>query len=264
MVAGCTSTIGIIGGMGPAATNRLCALITEKTPAAGDHEHIPVITYNNPNIASRVDNILFGGDDPAPELIRTAQVLELAGADFLLMPCNSAHHYIHVLSQHVNIPVVDMIALTVAALQERHGDARRIGILASTPTLYCKMFAAPLAQRGLTLIEPDEESQSRIMDAIHSKDGIKGGFKRGPRTILTGAGSELMTRGAQVIIAGCTEVSLVLTSKTAPFPLVDPLELLADEAVGLALSGFKAQRTQTPQEGIDVSLVYHQGVAATP
>ena len=78
-------TIGILGGMGPEATNRLAELITLVTPAARDQDHIPVITYNNPRIPSRVEAIIHGGPSPAAELIRTAQVLERSGAGLLVM-----------------------------------------------------------------------------------------------------------------------------------------------------------------------------------
>ena len=87
-------TIGILGGMGPAATVELMSRIIRQTPAKDDRDHLRMLVDNNPKVPSRIEAIIEGtGADPLPELQRMAQGLEAAGADFLIMACNTAHHY---------------------------------------------------------------------------------------------------------------------------------------------------------------------------
>ncbi len=131
----CVLTIGVLGGMGPEATNRLCALITACTPATKDQDHIPVITYNNSLILERVGAVSGRTESPVPEIIRTARVLEKAGAEILLMPCNLAHHFIIEVQTSVNIPVLNMIEETVNFAVAHYPNLRNVGLLASTPTI---------------------------------------------------------------------------------------------------------------------------------
>ncbi|HEV2803066.1 MAG TPA: amino acid racemase [Pyrinomonadaceae bacterium] len=229
------ATIGILGGMGPEATNQLCALISANTTVAKDQDHIPVITYNNSLIPSRERYAQGNGESPVPEMIRTARVLEAAGATFLLMPCNLAHLFWREVQEAISIPLVNMIEETVKYIDEHHPQSRRIGILASTPTIENGIYQQALRAHGRQLVAPDAYDQTEfVMRAIYGAKGIKGGYKDAPRAMLTGAAKRLVAEGAELIIAGCTEVSLVLSSDNSPFTVVDPLEILARVAVARA------------------------------
>lgn len=233
-------TIGILGGMGPEATNHLCSLITATSPAHRDQDHIPVITFNNSRIPDRV-RAVEGHIDPAsapdfenplPEMIRTARVLEQAGANFLIMPCNLAHYFIGEIRQAIQIPILDMIEETARYTVEEHPQAYKIGLLASTPTIRSGIFARIFQNYERQVVSPDEDEQeAKVMRAIYGSEGIKCGHKERPRALLTDAANRLTARGAQVIIAGCTEVSLVMTQKDAHVPVIDPLQIIAGVAV---------------------------------
>jgi aspartate racemase len=231
------STIGILGGMGPEATNRLCSLITASTPASKDQEHIPVISYNNAGIPDRVSGLRGDGGSPLPEMIRTAQVLEQSGARFLLLPCNLAHAYLDDLRRAVQIPVLDMIEETVKFIVVDYPHCLRVGLLASTPTIEFGIYEDAFrssAQVSLILPTPDVQ-EAQVMRAIYGTDGIKSGHKAGPHRLLMEAAQSLADRGAELIVAGCTEVSLVLNQKNSPFEVIDPLEVIARVAVELAM-----------------------------
>ena len=231
------STIGILGGMGPEATNRLCALITALTPVTRDQDHIPVITYNNPDIPDRVKAASGAGESPVPEMIRTARVLEQAGASFLLMPCNLAHLYITDVQRSVPVPLLDMVEETVKFTIENYPNCKKVGIIASTPTLECGIYEKSFRKQNRILIRPDAgEQESKVMRAIYGHDGIKCGHKTGPRALLMEVAERLVDEGAGVIIAGCTEASLVMTREDSPFVVVDPLEVIARVAVERAMS----------------------------
>jgi aspartate racemase len=237
------STIGVLGGMGPEATNQLCALITANTPVSRDQDHIPVITYNNSHIPGRVQAVRGVGLSPVSEMIRTAQVLERAGADMLLMPCNLAHFFLEEVQAGVSIPILDMIEETVKYTVETYPQCRQAGILASTPTIQCGIYDRAFRKYDKRLLAPDARDQEdKVMRAIYGKEGIKCGHKTVPRALLTHAAERLIAAGAEVIIAGCTEVSLVLTPEHTPFVVIDPLEIIARVAVARAKAGERAPR----------------------
>jgi len=221
--------------MGPEATNQLCALITAHTPVGRDQDHIPVITFNNSLIPSRVSAARGDGESPVPEMIRTARVLEGAGADFLLMPCNLAHLFLADVQAAVQVPILDMIEETVGHIAEHYPQSRQAGILASTPTLQSGLYHESFQKHGKRLLAPDADEQAEtVMQAIYGAAGIKCGYKDEPRALLTRAAERLVEAGAEMIIAGCTEVSLVLSSANSPFEVIDPLEIIARVAVARA------------------------------
>ena len=229
--------------MGPEATNQLCTLITANTPVSRDQDHIPVITFNNSLIPSRVQAIGGGGESPVPEMIRTAQILARAGADMILMPCNLAHFFIEEIQAGVGVPVLNMIEETVKYTVERYTQCRRVGLLASTPTIECGIYDKAFREHDVRLLVPDARDQEdEVMKAIYGSEGIKCGHKSAPRALLTGAAERLVAAGAEVIIAGCTEVSLVLTPEDSPFVVIDPLEIIARVAVARAKAGERAPR----------------------
>ena len=131
--------IGILGGMGPLATADLFQKITLHTVAACDQAHPRVCIDSNTDIADRTAALLHGGEDPVPEMIKSAKRLESIGADFLIMPCNTAHNYYEQVCEAVTIPVLHMIALT--------RDARAC----SRPTARCRpaSISAPLSKAAL-------------------------------------------------------------------------------------------------------------------
>ena len=231
------STIGILGGMGPEATNQLCTLITALTPVSRDQDHIPVITFNNPRIPDRVSAVRGSGPSPVPEMIHTALVLQEAGAAFLLMPCNLAHFYVADVQKAIRIPLLNMIEETVKFTIENYPACRRVGLVASTPTIECGIYEREFLQRNLVLISPDADVQeTKVMRAIYGQDGIKCGHKSKPRALLKEVARHLTDKGAEVIVAGCTEASLVMLQKNSSGVIIDPLEIMARVEVKRAMA----------------------------
>ena len=231
------STIGILGGMGPEATNQLCNWLTALTPVTKDQDHIPVITYNNPKIPERVGALVRGTENPVPEMVRTAKVLQQAGADFLLMPCNLAHYFITEVQAQIQIPILNMIEETVRYTITQYSFARKIGILASSPTIQFGIYEKPFLAHHRILVSPSQDDQEKkVMEAIYGEEGVKRGHKTRPRDLLTQAAHALVSSGAEIIISGCTEVSVVMMQRPSPFIMVDPMEVIAQVAIRRALS----------------------------
>ena len=230
-------TIGVLGGMGPEATNRLCARITQLTPAARDQEHIPVICYNNPRIPSRLDAVVHDAHSPLPELIRTARVLEAAGANFLVLPCNSAHTYLAELQASVGIAIINMVDEVARAIRREMPEIREVGVMASTPTINNRLYHEALADQYIEINVPTEEQQEQVIEAIHGEHGVKAGFIIEPARILTTIGEQIMSTGAEAIVVGCTEISVAFAQHPPAFKCIDSLDVLARVAVEKATKG---------------------------
>lgn len=227
--------IGVLGGMGPAATVDFFQKIIQATPAKADQDHLKVVIFSNPHVPDRTAAIRGGGPDPLPELVIGAEALVRAGADFLTIPCVTVHYFFDRLQAAVRIPILHLIRETVAAVAAEFPTFRRFGLLATTGTLESKLFEAKFEPRGLAVFGCDPAIQdSRVMEAIY---GVKGGGSLDrPRRLIREAAAHLIGRGAEAIIAGCTEVPLVLSHGDISVPVIDPTHYLARAAVRRALA----------------------------
>ncbi|NJE75940.1 aspartate racemase [Thermococcus sp. ES12] len=222
--------IGILGGMGPLATAELFRRIVEKTPAKRDQEHPRIIIYNNPKIPDRTAFILGKGEDPRPELIDSARKLESWGADFIIMPCNTAHFFAETIQGAINIPLVSMVEETAEAV--RRMGLRKVGLLATDGTIKGLVYHRALMARGVEIAVPGRKDQGLVMRAIY--DGVKAGNLELGRKLLLDVARRLERR-VDGIIAGCTEVSVALKPEDLKVPLIDPMDVIAERAVKLAL-----------------------------
>lgn len=224
-------TIGIIGGMGPEATADLYLKIIRATPARRDQDHFHVLIDSNPAIPDRTAAIFGRGEDPVPALQETARNLELAGADFLVMPCNTAHYFYSEIRAAVRIPILHMMRETAAYTVDRWPGLRRVGLLATDGTLKTRLYHQAFAERGVEVLEPAAADQELVMRAIYGEDGIKAGQHEGPRRILLAVAQGLVAAGAEAVVAGCTEIPLVLRDGDLAVPVIDATWILALAAV---------------------------------
>ncbi len=219
--------IGILGGMGPEATVELFWKIIKATPVKREQEHLRIIIDNNPKIPERTMAVLGKGESPLDEMTRTALNLEKAGAEIIVMPCNTAHHYLDELRRNVQVPVIDMIWETANYISQQFAEMKKVGLLATTGTVRAGLYQGKLDPREVLL--PDEASQDKVMELIFN---VKLGHPREPmQKKAARLAQPLIDRGAEAIIAGCTELSLVLVEQEISVPLIDPLQILAAAAV---------------------------------
>jgi aspartate racemase len=118
------ATVGVLGGMGPEATVDFMAKVIAFTPAEKDQDHVHMLVDNNPKVPNRQAAILADGVDPRPELAAMAARLEASGADFLVIPCNTAYVFRDAVNEAVGIPLISIIDVTVAAVVGRHTGNR--------------------------------------------------------------------------------------------------------------------------------------------
>ena len=222
-------TVGVIGGMGPAATVDLMQRVIAATPADDDSDHIHMIVDNNPKIPSRLKALLDGGgENPGPHIAAMARRLEQAGADFLVIPCNTAHYYRHYAVEAVVIPVWDMLDLTAKHIAERLPEGR-IGILASTAVQRIHLFEPTFEHYGVEAVFPEDEPQDIVLATIRA-------VKRGPLSVqeidaYNGAIARFEQSGVDGLLLACTELSVIAPQMRTNLAVFDSLQLLADEIV---------------------------------
>ena len=219
--------LGILGGMGPEATAYFFQQFIKATPANNDLEHIKTIIYSNPQIPDRTQAILYDGISPVEEMIRTARVLEKSGADFIFMPCFTAHHFVEQVQDGINTPVINLLHIVKEYIEVNHSNIKSLGILCTTGTKRSKIFDDVLY--NYQLIYPDEEMQENyVMKAIYGEKGIKAGYADGISSqLLNDAGQELKNRGAEILVMGCTEIPLALKEDALDIPILNPMKLAA-------------------------------------
>jgi aspartate racemase len=224
--------IGILGGMGPEATADLYMKIIRATKVEKDQDHRRVIIDSNAKIPDRTAAIQGRGPSPLPMLVETGLNLQRAGADLIIIPCNTAHYYHGDLQRKLKIPVLHMIGLSAEKTREKHPEVKKAGLLASDGTLMSRLYQQSWEKQGIEIMEPKAETQKNVMKAIYQY--IKRGDLEPGRRLLYDASLELIGAGAEAIICGCTEVSIVLHDGDLAVPVLDPMQDLAEEAVRLS------------------------------
>ncbi|MFE9643346.1 aspartate/glutamate racemase family protein [Streptomyces sp. NPDC006365] len=225
-----TEIIGILGGMGPAATADFYAKLVATTPGSSDQDHLRTVIWSDPTIPDRTEALLGNGPDPTPWLLDGSRVLREAGATVIAIPCNTAHAFVPRIADHVGLPIVHMIGEVARHLTTVSPPVHTVGLLASSGTVRAGLYEEWLDRFGIRLVLPDSASQDReVMTAIHA---VKAGTHDGTTTaLLTRAAQRLTEQGAQAVIAGCTEIPLGLPIDAVDVPLIDPALVLAQTLV---------------------------------
>ena len=230
--------VGIIGGIGPESTADLFLRIIRATPAERDQDHLRVIVHSDPSVPDRTEAILSGQTQPVVDaLVHAARTLEGAGAQLLAMPCNTAHYFLPQLRSQVQTRILDMIDEAAGAVAA--AGPGRVGLLATTGTIRTRLYHDRLALRTVAVATPSAANQEQAMAVI--KTVKREGVTPAAREDTTRLAQGLQDAGAQAIIAGCTEFSLVLAQLDLAVPCIDPLDALALAVVREALSGCPSQ-----------------------
>jgi len=227
--------VGVLGGMGPAATADFFAKLTAATPAENDQDHLHVVVWSDPSVPSRQDAVLSNGTDPSPWLERGFDALIAAGAQVLVVPCNTVQPF-----AAAAVPegrgYIDIVDVAIAAAA-RATEASVVGVLATNAALKIGLYQDALAEAGLTALLPGPEEQE-LLTAIVER--VK---TTGVDTTTSDQFGALLDAiascGVDTVIVGCTELSAVLAAgdPASLLRLIDPAHELAVAAVTAARSG---------------------------
>lgn len=225
--------VGVLGGMGPEATVTMFQNILQATEAKKDQEHLRLLIYNNSKIPDRIAAICHNAESPLSELIASAKLLEQAGVDFIVIPCVTAHYFYDDLQAAVGIPILHIVRETLQYTAAHYPESRNVGLLSTIVTARMGLFHRFADAWNIRILTPPEEViQQLVMKAIYS---VKAGIASSEQTRqVQHAATGLIQDGATAIIAGCTEIPLILTESDLPIPLLNPLEILAQAVVRYA------------------------------
>ncbi len=259
-----TKTVGVIGGLGPAATLDFFAKLLAKTPAERDQDHLRVLIDNNPRVPDRNAALRGEGPSPGPSFADAARGLERQGANFIVLACNTAHAWQDEIEAAISVPFLSMIDATVeetvatlnanhhrsvpakAGTQERRGEtgpplsrgpsteggAASVGILAADGCLLAQLYQHAFAARGINVLTLEGPQQAQFMRLVYAiKSGDVGDVVRFDMKALAWA---LTRRGASALVAGCTEVPLVLDAGDVEAPLISSTDVLVARTIAFA------------------------------
>lgn len=219
--------LGVIGGLGPLATAHFLELTTRMTDAKREQQNLDMIVYNFPSIPDRTGYILGSNlKSPLPGLLWAGRSLARQGVDHIAIPCVTAHFFHEELQEAVRVPIIHGVRETARYLQEMGvGSA---GILATDGTVLSGLFSRALSEAGVRSFLPSKKGQMDVMSLIY--DDIKKG-KRPDMEKFRAVSEELRDRGAQVLILGCTELSLIKKEFAIGPGYLDAMEVLARESL---------------------------------
>jgi aspartate racemase len=219
--------------MGPEATADFLTRIVRATPARDDCDHIRVLIDNNPKVPSRIARLLEGGsEDPLPVLVAMARGLEKQGADFLTIPCNTAHYYLPDIARAVDIPVLDMVSLAIAKLAALSPRPQRVGMLALPAVRNVGLYSAGLTRAGMTALFPDPAGEQTVLGIIRAVKA--GAVTHALRDDYAAVACALAENGAEALLIACTELSVLGNPDRSGRPAVDALDALVEATISTA------------------------------
>jgi aspartate racemase len=206
--------LGVIGGMGPAATADFFAKLIEETPAAREEDHVPTLIVSDPRVPGRPAAILDGGASPLPALRAIRDKLINAGATMLAMPCNTAHYWYDELTRDCPVPFVSIVDASCDAVTALAAPGGAIGLIGTRATLSSQIFERKLARSGHPALLPTgAELAQAILPSIRL---VKEGRAVQAGELLAPVVQALLDRGAVAVILACTETPIALDAIVSP------------------------------------------------
>jgi aspartate racemase len=221
--------LGILGGMGPAASAEFITRLIQQTPATKDQEHIPFVLWNNPQIPDRSTSMRNGDDKPLPYLVEGIKALKHSGCDLIVIPCNTAHFWFHELSR-LNVKIIHIVDSVADALRDANVTNSTIGVMGTQATVEFGLYQYMLNRSGWNCITPTkEEMDTLVQPAINL---IKGGNIEQAQPMLMSVARSLIGRGAKAVVLGCTEIPLAIkiTSEQG-VPIVNSINSLVKSVI---------------------------------
>lgn len=221
-----------MGGMGPDATVDFMAKVVALTNSGRDQDHVHMIVDQDPTVPNRRDAIAGDGTAVTGHLTRMAERLENAGADFLVMVCNTAHVFLSGVHEATSIPFISIIDESIAEIDRRRPSSNVVGLMATDGCLEAGIYQDAIEATGRSALVPDAAGTARLMSLI---DAIKSG-DQGPEITagMESVAMALVDNGAEVIIGGCTEIPLVFAGDDFAVPVISSTNVLAERTVALA------------------------------
>lgn len=215
--------LGVLGGMGPLASAYFYERVTLLTKVNRDADHINMIISSMTRTPDRTSFILgYSNDNPLQYLIKDALMLEQCGVDIIALTCNTSHYFINDLRRSVNVPIINMIELTVAYVKQK--NIKKAGIMATKGTYQTKLYEQECIKHNIEPFIPCEKIQDEIMNIIYNQIKRNGTIEINSFKPIV---DYFVANNCEIIILGCTELSIVEKQINLPNLIIDPINILA-------------------------------------
>jgi aspartate racemase len=223
-------TLGILGGVGPQTTSKVYLSVIDLVRKNKNDKYPPILIYNLPFPFIIEDEAIIQGinsEKMLPYLIDGAKILEKAGADFGILPCNTLHKYINEIRESVRFPFLSILEETVLALKLK--KIKTVGILATETTIQSKIYENVLRENGIDIVYPSQTEQQIINNSIvELLNGIKNKSHSQNIEIIC---KSLKKKGAENILLACTDLQLVLADVNSSVSIIDTTGILIQASV---------------------------------
>lgn len=231
--------IGVIGGMGPMASQLFYKYVTEMTDAACDQEHVRMIIYSDSEMPDRTGAILRGEyEEVYSRMLEDAKALENCGCEAIAITCNTAHFFGDMIADKLHIPIIHMIRETTAKIAGEQPGAK-VAVLATDGTIKTGLYQKHMEAAGLIPYAPEPEIQKEVMHQIY--DRVKAGLPWDEPS-WERIEKAVKDAGCSKAILGCTELPIIKRENNLDDYYVDPMEVLAEKVI--EFSGKKLKKNK--------------------
>lgn len=225
-----SKTVGVLGGMGSYATVDFFKNILDQFKVQKEWEYPKIIINNNPKLPSRTRAILYDEPSPAPGMIEGCKLLEQAGADFIAIPCNSAHAWYEEIVSQVNIPVINIIETTTHYILQNYQNIKKIGVISGEVVIKKKLYEKSFENSEVKVVTADDECEQNVRKII---DDVKhNSINKETKEHVDKVVKYFLQQNVDGLILGCTELPLVM--KNLPLPTFDSSLILAKKLAEMA------------------------------
>lgn len=221
--------LGVIGGMGPLATQVFYKRMIDRTEAARDQEHVDMMILSHASMPDRTVAIQSGDTgDVFCKLLADAKLLEENGAEVIAIPCNTSHYFWQDLQDEIRIPIIHMVRRAVEYIRDKNPGITKIGVLATDGTVQSGIYKKECERLGLECVTPPPAIQKIVMDIIYNqiKKGLDGSIED-----FSKIDAFLQEAGCQAAILACTELSCFKETHRLRDYYVDALDVLCEDAI---------------------------------
>ncbi|MDN7753216.1 aspartate/glutamate racemase family protein [Burkholderia gladioli] len=226
-------TIGLIGGMSWESSAEYYRMINRASKARhGGHHNAKSVMVTVDFAEIEALQRARDWDALGARMADTARQLQAAGADVVVLTTNTMHRVADAIERAVTLPFLHIADPTGAAL--RAAGVERVALLGTRYTMELPFYAARLAERfGIEVLTPDTEDRDTVHRVIY-EELCHGLIEPASRAAYAAIIGRLAARGAQAVILGCTEITLLIGERDSPLPVFDTTALHAQAAVDFA------------------------------
>jgi aspartate racemase len=228
--------VGVLGGMGPAATVDFLSKIVEATPAGCDQDHVPVILHGVPQIPDRSSAIEAGSDAPYLPMLAGLRMLERSGADVIAIPCNTAHYWYERLARTTPVEIIHIVDAVRAEALSRQLPGT-LTLLATRGTLSTGLYQNRMKGSSFALKTPSESVQHLLDQVIAA---VKAGDLAGGERLAALAADSLQKEGSETLVLACTELPVAFRSLAKNLSIIDATDALARACVRASMDAWQS------------------------